>query len=287
MLNASRALDLNAESAPKLPTVPALGPLYRKGTIPRKGELIMIAGRSGHQKSGFALWWVCEMNLPTLYFSADMNGFQASVRLACKMTGCTTDEVEAALREPRQRREILDLLAGVNITFSFGSPIKWRSIDHELDAYVELWGAFPDVIVVDNLMDIEGCEDDYKAQMTAMQSLSDLSRDTGSTVIVLHHATDKSAEARYDPDLPPSRADVKNGLAEKPELALTVALSPHTSEFRIATVKQRMGPSDQSGRKFATLHADPARTTFASPHPGDGPLTHSKEEWHGGSAGAE
>lgn len=262
MLTASRALSLNAQSSPELPRVPALQAVYNLGVRPRQGEVIMIAGRSGTQKSGFALWWVANMNLPTLYFSADMSAFQASVRLACTMTGDTTQQVEMGMADPTRRSRYTDALDKLNIRFSFGAPITWQQVDAELDAAVELENKYPSVLVFDNLMDIEGSSADYTAQMEAMQNVSDISRATGATVLVLHHATDKSWDAKTDPWKPPSRNEIKGGMSEKPELSLSVALDPQSYIYRIACIKQRMGPSDPSAQSYATLRADPERTRF-------------------------
>lgn len=223
----------------------------------------MVAGRSGTQKSGFALYWCAQMNLPTLYFSADMSAFTASARIASMMTGRTTEEVEAGMAEGGETRQrYLDALKGSNITFSFGSPLRWEKVDDELDAYVELWDRWPEVIVFDNLMDFEGAEADYTVQMNVMSNVTDLSRATGSTVIILHHATDKSWDAKTDPWSPPSRQEIKGGLSEKPELSLSVALDPYTLEYKVACIKQRMGPSDPTAKSYATLRCRPEITSF-------------------------
>lgn len=263
MLNPFRALTLHADAGRKLPEVDAFHSLYQWGVAPRHGQVIMIVGRSGSQKSGFALFWVDEMNLPTLYFSADMSPFTASARLASKRTGCTTEQVEADMKAGGAARQAhIDALADSNITFSFGSPITWRAVDEELDAYVELWNRWPEVIVIDNLMDFEGADSDYTVQMDVMQHVTELSRDTGSTVILMHHASDKSWDAKTDPWSPPSRDQVKGGMSEKPELSLSVALNPDTLNFNIACIKQRMGPSDPSAKRWVTIKCDPALTRF-------------------------
>lgn len=262
MLNPARALTLNAESGKELPRVEELADLYRMGCKPRHGEVIMVAGRSGTQKSGFALWWTVSMNLPTLYFSADMSAFTASVRVAGMRTGYTTDAIESLMKQDyEEKRRILASLEDVNLQFAFGK-ITWDGMDAELEAYVELHNAFPEVIVVDNLMDIEGCSTDYQPQMEAMDSLTDLARQTGATVIVLHHASDKSWEAKADPWSPPSRDQIKNGLAEKPELCFGVALNPRSFEYRVAVLKQRMGPQDPTAQTYAVLRCEPERTRF-------------------------
>ncbi|WP_394615864.1 AAA family ATPase [Lentzea sp. JNUCC 0626] len=263
MLTPARSLSLHAESGRELPRVPAFSALYAKGCRPRHGEVIMIAGRSGTQKSGLALFWVAQMNLNTLYFSADMSAFTASSRLASMFTGDSTEEVEAGMAAGgTHRARYLDALEHSRITFSFGSPITWRAVDEELEAYVELWDAYPEVIVFDNLMDFEGAESDYTAQMAVMSSATELARATGATVILLHHASDKSWEAKSDPWTPPSRDQVKGGLSEKPELSLSVALDPMSLEYKIAVIKQRMGPSDPTARSFATLLCEPNKTRF-------------------------
>lgn len=263
MLNPARALSLNADSGRKLPRVEAFEQLYAAGLDPRHGQVIMVVGRSGSQKSGFALFWVDQMNLDTLYFSADMSPFTASSRIASTRTGLNMEEIEAALKQGGEHRDmVFEALADSRITFSFGSPITWRSIDEEMDAYVELHNKFPEVIVFDNLMDFEGAESDYTAQMAVMQGATELARDTGATVIIMHHASDKSWDARTDPWSPPSRDQVKGGLSEKPELSISVALDPNTLNFNVAVIKQRQGPQDPTAKRWKTLRCEPELTRF-------------------------
>lgn len=223
----------------------------------------MVAGRSGTQKSGFALFWVDEMNLPTLYFSADMSAFTASSRIASKRMDATTEQVERAMAAGGESQAaVMESLADSNITFSFGAPITWRQIDEELAAYVELHNAYPEVIVFDNLMDFEGAESDYSEQMAVMAGVTEIARDTGATVMILHHASDKSWDAKTDPWQPPSRQEIKGGMSEKPELSLSVALDPGTLDYRVAVIKQRMGPSDPTARRYAVMRCEPDKTRF-------------------------
>lgn len=263
MLSPGRALSLNTTRGRSLPKIDALADLYAYGCDPMYGQVIMIAGRSGSQKSGFALWFVDELNLPTLYFSADMSAATAATRIACKRLGATKEQVERKmLAGGESRQECLDAMADSNITFSFGSPIRWKAIDEELTAYVELHDAYPSILVFDNLQDFEGAESGYEAQMEVMQLLTELSRETGCTVMVMHHASDKSWDAKADPWKPPSRAEIKNGLSEKPELCLSVALNADTLVFNIAVVKQREGAQDPTGRTWRSMRCQPEYTRF-------------------------
>jgi hypothetical protein len=263
MLNAARSLALNISAGKELPRVDAFDALYQRGVRPRHGQVIMVCGRSGTQKSGFALFWVAEMCVPTLYFSADMSAFTASSRLAGTVTGDDTETVEKGMAAGGEaKQKYLDALAELPIQFSFGSPITWKAVDEELEAYVELWDAYPSVVVFDNLMDFAGAESDYTEQMAVMSNVTELTRATGSTVLIMHHATDKSWDAKSSPWLPPSRQEVKGGLSEKPELALSVALDPTTLEYRVACIKQRMGPSDPTAKTYATIRCRPDITRF-------------------------
>jgi len=178
------------------------------------------------------------------------------------MTGLNTDGVESMMLQGGEAREdMLRSMDGLKLTFSFGA-ITWPGVDAELEAYVELHNTYPEVIAVDNFMDLPGASSDYAAQMEAMQNISDLSRVTGATVFVMHHASDKSWDARTDPWSPPSRDQIKGGMSEKPELVLSVALNPRSHEFRIAVLKQRAGPSDPTAQSYTSIKCDPERTRF-------------------------
>lgn len=262
MLTAGRSLVRAAKSGRSLPRWDAFHDLYERGLDPRHGQIIMVAGRSGSQKSALALAWTINMRLPTLYLSGDMSPETAANRVAASITGETREQIEEGMKNPEKRREYMERLAEVPITFSFGAPITWHKLGDEIDAYVELWGAYPEVIVVDNLKEVEGAGHEYQGQMDAMDGLTDLARETGSTVLVMAHASDKSWDASHQPFRPPSRDEVKNGLSENPEVSLSVAFDPNRKEFHVAIIKQRDGWSDPTARYFDTLRADPVRTRF-------------------------
>jgi len=244
-----------------MPRVEALQPLYDLGVTPRHGQVVMVAGRSGSMKSTFALWLVEQWGLDTLYFSADMTAFQASMKLASLRTQQRIERIEEAVRKDGAG-EFERALEGTRVQFSFHTPIRWERVMDELNAWVTAYNRFPQVIVLDNLMDIEGAEADYSEQMFAMQVVSDLSRETGATVLILHHASDKSWDAAGKPFLPPGRQEVKGGLSEKPELSLSVAFNPNTFELNVAPIKNRLGFQDPTAATFATFGVVPETNLF-------------------------
>ncbi len=261
MLSPARSLTLSVEKGRELPRVEGLEAFYKIGGRLRAGELVMIAGRSGTMKSTLAMWWVWSMNVPCLYFSADMNATTASKKLASMATGDNLERIEHEMDGGNTKR-YLDALKGSRLSFAYGSPITWKAVDEELEAYVELWDAYPEIIVFDNVMDFHGAESDYVEQMAVMSSCTEMARETGATVLVLHHASDKTFNAREDPWHPPSRDQLKNGLAEKPEMVLSVALDPSSHVFRIAVLKQRSGRSDPTANLNAALRCYPETSSF-------------------------
>lgn len=262
MLTAGRSLTAASRGGKPMPHIADLADLYSRGLYLRHGQVVMISGRSGSGKSLLAMWLCLQWNVPTLYFSADMSEQTAAIRVASSITGETFTQVEAGMNNPEKRREYQERLSDVRMTFSYRAPISWHKIEEEIDAYVELWDAYPEVIVIDNLKEMEGAESEYQGQMDAMAGLTDMARATGSMVIVLHHATDKSWDAEKQPFRPPSRNEIKNGLSENPEVSLSVALDPIKREFNIAIVKQRDGFMDPTARHWDTLRADATRARF-------------------------
>lgn len=267
-LSAADAISQSGTTSPKLPHLDGLAPLYRMGVEFRQGQVVMVAGRSGSMKSSFTLWLVETMGLETMYFSADMSASQASLKIGAMRTQQTTDQVERQMLG-EGREEIIEELRGSKVRFSFKSPIRPEDIILELNAWVTMHNAYPQAIVIDNLMDVEGAEADYSALTFAMQILSDLSRETGASIFVLHHASDKSWEADSQPYRPPSRKEVKYGLSEKPELSLGVAINNQTNDFHIAPIKQRLGFQDPTANTFATIRVIPEKNFFHSPSVGD------------------
>ena len=256
----------------EFPRVDEFHDLYELGWQPRYGEMSMIAARSGAGKSSAGLFYALKSGLKTLYFSGDMSAFQASVKLACAVRHEDIETVVSKL-DSSERQGILEQLP-TNIMLVFGE-ITFAGINRHLDAYVELYNEYPELIVIDNLMDIDGCQGDYTAQTDAMQWLHVLNRDIGSAVWVMAHASDKGERGRNSPHEPPPRAEIKNGLSEKPETVLSVALNPHTNEMNVAIVKQRLGASDPSGRQYVGITAIPEESRYVRK---GGPLRVVREE---------
>ncbi len=270
MKTLKRTLLGRKDQGDPLPVVEQFADLYRLGMRANRGDLIMVAGRSGSMKSTFAIQWVTAMRVPTLYFSGDMSEGQLSQKMsACQLhidQKDVEDYVHMGLAES-------DDLGFDGLQLCCGE-LTWKGIEEELEAYIELWNAYPEVIVIDNLMDIQGAWSEYHVQMEAMQFLRGLASNTGAAVIVLHHATDKGDNSMGADGIPPARREIKNGLSEKPSLILSVGWAAAKKQLNVAIVKNRMGPADASGFDNVPLQgiAEQARFESLGMRTGDIPI---------------
>lgn len=256
MLSASRAV-YRAKDANPLPPVAELQGLYELGVLPRMGQMLMIVGQPGAGKSTFALWYAVKLGIPCLYFSADMAAHTASTRLGALVTGETVSYVADAI-EYGGAEWVGTELATSPVQWCFDSSPSMQDIADELDAYLEVYGDYPPVIVIDNAMNVEGSSDEGSGGLRYILSeLHRLARETGSAVLVLHHAREEG-----NPLEPSAREKVQGKVAQLPEIILTVALDG--DEFLIAPVKNRSGFQDPTGKTWRKLTAKPEHASFAT-----------------------
>jgi len=127
-------------------------------------------------------------------------------------------------------------------------------IELEIEAFYELNGQYPELVVVDNLLDCTHSDGDEWASMRSLlREFKWWARETGAAFLVLHH----TSEAVSGNPAPP-RSAIQGKVAQTPALILTVA---NTTEgfMCVAPVKNRYGPADPSGTNVTWLVYEPAR----------------------------
>jgi replicative DNA helicase len=221
----------------------------------RSAELTVVAGQPGAGKSAFALATAVKLRVPTLYFCADSADWTMAVRLGAMLSGQTQDEVEANLmRDPRW---------GVEEFYSQATHVRWcfdgapslDDIDLEVAAYEEMFGVNPQLIVIDNLIDVADGEDEWGALRRCLKELKFLARDTNAAVVVLHHASEAVPIAE---NAAPPRSAILGRDSRLPALVLTIASDPR-GFLAVAPVKNRYGKADPSGTTCIWLGFDGAR----------------------------
>jgi hypothetical protein len=243
MVRASRAVRLAADSGQPLPEVPVLRPLYDEGVVLRKGSLVMIAGPSGGGKSTLAQYMLAMMDIPALAIVPDMDDSESIPRLIATLSGIPVDEVREDVESYGH------FLEDCEIDFCWDDSPSVEDIYLELDRYVEMYDAWPEVILVDNLLDIDAGDGEHEAQMFVMTELKTLAKKTEACVIVLTHT---KSEVGSDYTKPQSRERIKYQVDQKPQLILT--LGREGDLFRISVVKDRNSKAtDPTAKRFITI----------------------------------
>lgn len=233
-----------------------LPPVYQQfdnnGIRFREGTVSIIAGTPGSQKTGLALALVASWRLPTLYLSCDSEDFEMVERVAAWRTGDAMTQVR------RNPAAYADALSDLPIRFTFEDSPTYSDVEHEVAAYGEVFGEWPRVIVVDNLLNLVGeNENEWGAHRDHMRVVHKLARITRATVLVLAHMADD----QKDPGaVPQGRTKLQGKVSHLPKLIVSLAFDGQV--LKAAAVKNRFGPASASGENYASLFADPARNQF-------------------------
>ena len=217
----------------------------------RRGQVCMVAAAPNAGKSMFALVYAIKANIPTLFFSADTDTATVMIRTAAHLSGHSQLTVETNLQKnPRHYQDYLSKMQ--NIQWVFDSSPSLDDIEMEIKAYIELYGIAPELIVIDNLMNVAAETDNEWAGLRAiMMELHDMARKTEACVLVLHHVSEQSEYG--SPTMPPPRRAIHGKVSQLPAIILTLGYDPSQGMLRVAAVKNRFGPHYADASRWATL----------------------------------
>ena len=220
----------------------------------RRGQLCMVAAAPNAGKSMFALVYAIKAERPTLFFSADTDVTTVMIRAAAHISGHSQLTVETNLNSnPKYYENYFE--KSNHIQWVFDSSPSLDDIELEVKAYQELYGVPPELIVVDNLMNVAAETDNEWAGLRAiMMELHDLARNTESCVLVLHHVSEASEYG--DGTTPPARRAIQGKVSQLPALILTLGYDPLGKILRVAAVKNRFGPNSADGKQYTQLEAN-------------------------------
>ena len=252
MLDLQRAWGTVLTKATPLPDV--WQALASKQIKFRRGQVCMVAAAPNAGKSMFALIYAVKAKVPTLFFSADTDTTTVMLRAAAHATGHNQVNVEQRLSSDNHYYDSsFDKLK--HIKWVFDSSPSLDDIELEIKAYVELYGQAPELIVIDNLMNVAAETDNEWAGLRAiMMELHDMARKTEACVLVLHHVSEQSEYG--SPTEPPARRAIHGKVSQLPALILTLGYNPQYGELKIAAVKNRFGPHAADGKDYATLYVN-------------------------------
>jgi hypothetical protein len=196
-----------------------------------------------------------------LYFSADSDSATMFKRAAAIHSGWTQSDIEAILENGDAKGvEAAVNAATSHIRWSFESSPTEDMILLEIEAYAATFGAFPDILVFDNLKDIQMGVGEGEFQMLeeACVFLKGLARDTNAAVIALHHV-----QGSLEDGLTPiPLSGLRGKVSKTPAVVLTLHRNQDGSHLNVSPVKVRSGTADASGRWFLPVAIDLSRMSF-------------------------
>jgi hypothetical protein len=247
----------------------------------------MLAGAPGAGKTATALIMAIRMGVPTLYFSADSDETTMAARAACIVSGHDYTTVRQTQIHGLYDEIYGEKINALPIRFVFDpSEPSLDDIGHGMDAYLELWGEYPHLVIIDNLMNMRNDDsgNEWQGMRQTVKSLHWIARRTKACVWLLHHTSEQS-EA-WITGAPP-RSAIQGKLAQLPEVILTLASNEGT--LQVAVVKNRHGVSDPLAKRpmewildFVTMRLwDSRMMEVANAQAGSEDVPHV----HGGTSG--
>jgi hypothetical protein len=202
-----------------------------------------------------------------LYLSADSDEGTVGVRTLAATTGETVDRVDELIRQrfaEGRPEAMLERLAEAtrHVSFSFIPSLTMPLVLELMWAHLEKWGAYPDLLVVDNLSDVSaqaaGTVDGHEGFTQVCKELKDLARDARAAVLVAHHVT---GSAGGDGDKPIGMAGVLGQATRHQRLVLTLH-TPTPGRLGVSVVKNSNGPMSGAGHYGVVIEADTERMRF-------------------------
>lgn len=221
------------------------------------GQLMMIAGPPGGGKTMLALHAVMKMGVSCLYFSADSD----ERTIACRAVAAINSHPLTSIYGAWDRGLFEDIYGGVlrdrvKIKFEF-EPTDPSVVDvtNAMEAYLELEGVYPRVVVVDTLTNTEsGDANEWGGLRKTAKDLHWLARRTKSLLLVLHHTSEHKMEHVINA---PPRSEIQGKISQLPSTILTMATDEGV--MWIAAVKNRFGESDPAAKSPLRFVVDLSR----------------------------
>lgn len=196
-----------------------------------------------------------KIELPILYISNDSDEATVAQRLYSRRTGIPSHLAEEILQnDPKAAAQALSDAS--HIRWSFDSSPSLKDIEEEIEAFEELFGEPPHLIVVDILYKVDHVEDSEHTSINRVVSYLDfLARESGACVLIIHHTSERTRGTGTQ-----GRSDILQQVARLPVLMLTLAY--RNGILSISPVKNRHGTDDFTGQTSLQLWADPSTCTM-------------------------
>lgn len=227
------------------PTLPINNSIFqRAGFVLRRGQFSILAAAPGVGKTILATnLAILSPKIPTLYLSADSDEWTVRTRACSILTGHTLVEVERNSGQESWDQHYNDRLRKADhVDFCYRSDLDPEFIVYRMQAYLELQGAPPHLLIVDNLGNAVVDQDKEAVEMRAMcRDLQALARSTGAHVMTTHHVTGPKESGTQQIGL----SDLLWKIGKIPEVVIGVNRN-HDTELNMFIAKNRGGKANVS-----------------------------------------
>lgn len=234
------------------------------GAYHRRGQVSVVAAGSGGGKSAYATHLAVHGRqnwgdpIPTLYMSADTDKVTLGIRVAASVTNRPLPEVEEKLRAGDEEVWAKVAEATEHIVFCWDAQLSCYDIEQECEAFAYLYGEYPHLVVVDNLINIDAEGEAGHAQKDGvMHWLQRLANLTNAHVMVLHHVTGPYEDGTE----PIPKSALLDKVAKRPRLVLTL-WKPGDNLLGVSVVKNSSGRASSDGSYGTTIGWMPERSWF-------------------------
>ena len=226
------------------------------GIVPRRGQLILIAGPPGLGKTAQVMNLALEAFVPGVVFSADSDAFTQLTRSIAIVCDKTVEQAAHMVLNDNIPDYVQEELSKIPLRIDYNSSPTPNDMEEILCAYYELCNEFPALVVVDNITnvvsDASEAGDPFSGLEALMDYLHGMARETGACVIGLHHVTGEYNNG----EKPIPINGVKGQITRVPEMVLTLHKRPLEDSrwiLCVSVVKNRGGKADPTGNMIAEL----------------------------------
>lgn len=236
--------------------------LDKLGAKFRRGQVSLIAAASNGGKSAVASHMAVfgrydnGDGIPTCYFSADTDRITLGSRVAAGVLSKPVTEVEKLLRSGDIEAWGQLAEATSHVWWDWSSVLTSKHIQEELDAYAYANGDWPQLIIVDNLINIIA-EPGWQGIDEVMFWLQGVANTTNAHVLVLHHVTG----GYVDGMTPIPKSGLLDKVDKRPRLVVTLYHSGNDL-LGMCVVKNSSGPNKADGSYKCDVAWMPARSWF-------------------------
>lgn len=222
----------------------------------RQGALVLIGAGSGTGKSALALTLAIQSGAKTIYFSADSGPGTQLARAAAMVLGKPLADTQQAIEKGYYFENELAEIRRIRWDLNAGPSLD--DIEQSMKAYGYLHGEYPELVIVDNLLNVvsdDSGDGGFKTDENVLLFLAELARTTGACVTVLAHLV-----GEYDDgDKPAPMSSLRGKVSKIPEMILTLHRieDPMDGErLGVCIVKNRSGKANAAGNMVVELDLD-------------------------------